>query len=113
MTVRTRLLLITVVGLTITMAAWGWAQLAVLDRLLIQQQERRLEEIADTVTTYYEHFPTRRGLSALDLVLKDHVQSDARLARIDVFTIQRGFIEFVAGAGRTSFEWPDSSVAGV
>lgn len=113
MTVRARLLLVIVVGLAVTMVAWGWVQLEVIDQLLIQQQQRRLEELADTINTYYEYFPTRRGLSALDLVLKDQVQSDARLARIDVFTIQRGLLEFVAGAGRTAYEWPETTVAAV
>jgi len=111
MTVRTRLLIVAVLGLTITMTMWGWVQLEVLDNLLIRSQEKRLDELADTVSTYYEHFPTKRGLSALDLTLKDHVQTDARLARIDLFTVQGDSIEFVAGAGRITYEWPESEVA--
>ena len=113
MTVRVRLLLVAVLGLSITMAIWGWAQLEVLDNLLIRSQEKRLVELADTVSTYYEHFPTRRGLSALDLTLKDHVQTDMRLARIDLFTVQDDNVEFVAGAGRIPYEWPESEVAAV
>ena len=110
MTVKTRLLTAAVLGLAITMALWGWVQLEVLDTLLIHQHEKRLGELADTVSTYYEHFPTRRGLSALDLTLKDQVQADARLGRIDLFTLQKGNIEFVAGAGRITYEWPENAV---
>ncbi len=113
MTVRTRLLLVAVLGLSVTMVIWGWAQLEVLDNLLIKSQEKRLDELAETVSTYYEHFPTRKGLSALDLTLKDHVQTDTRLARIDLFTVQNNDIEFVAGAGRIPYEWPESAVAAV
>lgn len=111
MTVKTRLLVAAVLGLAITMAIWGWVQLEVLDNVLTNQHEKRLGELADTVSTYYEHFPTRRGLSALDLTLKDQVQADNRLGRIDLFTVQKGNIEFVAGAGRIAYEWPESSVA--
>ena len=113
MTVRTRLLLVAVFGLFITMSIWGWAQITVLDNLLTRSQEKRLNELADTVSTYYEHFPTRRGLSALDATLQDHVQSDTRLARIDLFTVQGNDIEFVAGAGRITYEWPETDVASV
>ena len=113
MTVRTRLLVVAILGLSITMSIWGWTQLEVLNNLLVRLQEKRLDELADTVSTYYEHFPTRQGLSALDLTLKDHVQSDARLARIDLFTVQGDNIEFVAGAGRITYEWPEGEVASV
>jgi len=111
MTLRTRLMLVTVLAIALTMAAWGWVQLQVFDNLLTEQQARRLDELAETVSTYYEYFPTRRGLSALDAILKEHVQSDPRLARIDLFTIEKGAIEFVAGAGRIAYDWPDNSVA--
>ncbi len=111
MTIRTRLMLVTVLAIAMTMAAWGWVQLQVFDNLLTEQQARRLDELADTVGTYYEYFPTRRGLSALDLTLKEHVQSDPRLARIDLFAIEKGTIEFVAGAGRIAYDWPENSVA--
>ncbi|MDD5167306.1 MAG: ATP-binding protein [Syntrophales bacterium] len=113
MKVRTRLLVVMVLGLAITMAVWGWVQLIALDNLLIGQSEKRLLELADMVGTYYEFFPTKRGLSALDLTLKDHVQSDPRLARIDLFTVEKGNIEFVAGAGRIVYEWPENTVATV
>lgn len=111
MTLRTRLMLVTVLAIALTMAAWGWVQLQVFDNLLTEQQARRLDELADTVSTYYKYFPTRRGLSALDATLKDHVQSDPRLARIDLFAIEKGTIEFVAGAGRIAYDWPENSVA--
>lgn len=111
MTIRTRLMLVTVLAIAMTMAAWGWVQLQVFDNLLVEQQARRLDELADTVSTYYEYFPTRRGLSALDMTLKDHVQGDPRLARIDLFAVEKGTIEFVAGAGRIAYDWPDNTVA--
>jgi two-component system, NtrC family, sensor kinase len=113
MTVRARLLLVAVLGLSITMSIWGWAQLKVLDSLLTRSQENRLDELADTISTYYEHFPTRRGLSTLDVTLKDHVQTDIRLARLDLFTVQGDSIEYVAGAGRITHEWSENDVAAV
>lgn len=111
MTIRTRLMLVTVLAIAVTMAVWGWVQIQVYDNLLVEQQARRLDELADTISTYYEFFPTRRGLSALDMTLKDHVQTDQRLARIDLFTIEKGNIEFVAGAGRIAYDWPESTIA--
>ncbi|HQJ31190.1 MAG TPA: ATP-binding protein [Syntrophales bacterium] len=109
MTIRTRLMIVTVLAIAMTMAAWGWVQLQVFDNLLTEQQAQRLEELADVVSTYYEHFPSRQGLSVLDTTLKDHVQNDPRLARIDLFAIEKGAIEFVAGAGRTAYDWPEST----
>lgn len=111
MTLRTRLLVVTVLGLALTMGIWGWLQLKLLDRIIVSQHEKRLAELAETVSTYYQHFPTRRGLAALDLTLKDQVQGDPRLARIDLFTMHRGNVEFVAGAGRIAYDWPDVKVA--
>ncbi|HAJ25821.1 MAG TPA: hypothetical protein DCG53_00995, partial [Syntrophus sp. (in: bacteria)] len=104
-------MLVTVLAIAMTMAAWGWVQLKIFDNLLVEQQARRMDELADTVSTYYEYFPTRRGLSALDMTLKDHVQTDTRLARIDLFAVEKGNIEFVAGAGRIAYDWPDNTVA--
>ncbi|HQK79013.1 MAG TPA: hypothetical protein PK621_04940, partial [Syntrophales bacterium] len=112
MTIRTRLMLVTVLAIAMTMAAWGWVQLQVFDNLLTEQQAQRLEELAETVSTYYEHFPTRRGLSILDATLKDHVQTDPRLARIDLLTVEKGVVEFVAGAGRIAYDWPENTIAG-
>jgi len=109
-TLRTRLLIVTVAGLALTMGIWGWLQLQVLDRIMISQHEKRLKEIAETVSTYYQHFPTRRGLAALDITLKDQVQNDSRLARIDLFTVHRGSLEFIAGAGKIAYDWPDEKV---
>ena len=86
MTVRFRLMIVTILGLAVTMALWGWIQIHALDRILIEQQLKKLYDVAGTVNTYYQHFPTVRGLSALDATLKDHVQSDGRLARIDIFS---------------------------
>jgi len=112
MTIRVRILVVTLAGLVLAMSVWGWIQLRVLERILIEQQIKRLYDVAETVNTYYQHFPTRRGLSALDLTLKDLIQTDVRLARIDIFTINksRTDADYVAGASRLSYEWPDPAV---
>ena len=116
MTVRTRLIIITILGLAITMAVWGWVQIQTLDQILVEQQAKRLSSVAETVSTYYQHFPTGRGLSTLDTSLKEQVQSDVRLARIDIFTVVNydiDYIEYIAGASRVRYEWPDSLVSAV
>ena len=59
MTVRTRLIIITILGLAITMALWGWVQIQTLDQILVEQQGKRLSSVAETVSTYYQHFPDR------------------------------------------------------
>jgi two-component system NtrC family sensor kinase len=109
-TVRTRLMILTVSGLAATMAIWGWIQLKALDNILIEQQVNRLYDLSETVSTYYQHFPTRQGLSALDETLEGHVQTDARLVRIDIFSIQNGYIEYIVGAGRVPYEWPENLI---
>jgi two-component system NtrC family sensor kinase len=110
-TVRVRLIILTVVGLALTMAIWGFIQLTALDRILVDQQAKRLEGVADTISTFYQFFPTKRGLLALDLALKDFIQSDVRLARIDIFDTSHGNVDYVAGASRVQYEWPDNIVA--
>lgn len=112
MTVRVRILIVTLAGLALAMSAWGWIQLRVLDGILVEQQIKRLYDVAETVHTYYQHFPTRRGLSALDLTLKDLIQTDVRFARIDIFTVDRNRkdADYVAGASRLQYEWPDQAV---
>src|SRR5512140_2177906 len=119
MTVRTRLIIITVLGMAITMAVWGWAQIEVLDRILVDQQGKRLSSVAETVSTYYQHFPTGQGLSTLGTSLKEQIQTDVRLARIDIFTVDRydtddiEYIEYMAGASRVRYEWPDDLLSSV
>jgi signal transduction histidine kinase len=113
MTVRTRLMTVTILGLAVTMALWGWIQLRALDEILIDQQVKRLDGVAETVSTYYHHFPTRRGLSALDRTLKEQVQSDIRLARVDIFSVIAGDIEYIAGASRVHYNWSDTLVGSV
>jgi two-component system, NtrC family, sensor kinase len=113
LTVRVRLIALAVAGLAVTMAIWGFIQLTALDRILDEQQGKRLEGVAETVSTFYQHFPTLQGLSTLDLALKDHVQTDVRLARIDIFDTSRGNVDYVAGASRVQYEWPDNVVARV
>lgn len=111
LTVRVRLMILIISGLALTMAIWGLIQLTALDRILIDQQTKRLEDAADTVGTFYQYFPTRRGLRALDSALKDYVQTDVRLARIDIFDVKNKDVDYVAGASRVQYEWPDNIVA--
>ena len=113
LTVRVRLVVLTVTGLAVTMAIWGFIQLTALDRILVDQQVKRLEGVAETVSKFYQHFPTKRGIATLDSTLKDHIQSDVRLARIDIFDIRRNDVNYVAGASRVQYEWPDNIVAEV
>ena len=61
-------------------------------------------------------FPTRQGLSTLDTALKEQIQTDVRLARIDIFTVVNydiDYIEYIAGASRVRYEWPESLVSSV
>jgi signal transduction histidine kinase len=39
------------------------------------------------------------------------VQSDIRIARIDIFDVHRRNVDYVAGANRVQYEWPDEVVA--
>lgn len=111
LTVRVRLMILTIFGLGLTMAIWGIIQLTALEGILVSQQVKRLEDVAETVSTFYQHFPTRQGLRALDSALKDHVQTDVRLARIDIFDTAHKDVNYVAGASRVQYEWPDHIVA--
>ena len=111
LTVRVRLMILTIFGLGLTMAIWGIIQLTALEGILVSQQVKRLEDVAETVSTFYQHFPTRQGLRALDSTLKDHVQTDVRLARIDIFDTAHKDVDYVAGASRVQYEWPDHIVA--
>jgi len=111
MTVRARLMVLIVLGLALTMAIWGWIQLRVLNVILVEQQVKRMQELAETVITYYQHFPSGKGLSALDGALEDHVKSDDRLARIDLFSVVNGEVEYIVGAGRVPYEWTENVIS--
>ena len=113
MTVRTRLMIVTILGLAVTMAVWGWIQIRALDNILSDQRVKRLSDVAETVSTYYEHFPTRRGLSVLDSTLKEQIQMDIRLARIDIFSVVNNDIDYIAGAGRVHYDWSETLVGSV
>lgn len=113
LTVRFRLVALTVAGLAVTMAIWGVIHLTALDGILVEQQVKRMEGVAETVSTFYQHFPTKHGIATLDSALKDHIQSDVRLARIDIFDIRPSQVNYVAGASRVQYEWPDNIVAEV
>jgi signal transduction histidine kinase len=111
-TVRVRILVVTLASLVLAMSVWGWIQLRVLENILFEQQIKRLYDVAETVHTYYQHFPTRQGLSALDVTLKDLIQADIRFARIDIFTVDknRKDADYVAGASRLQYEWPEVAI---
>ena len=111
MSVRSRLMVLTVLGLAVTMTIWGWIQLRVLNVILIEQQMKRMQELSETVIAYYQHFPSGKGLSVLDDTLEDHVKSDDRLARIDLFSVINGEVEYIVGAGRVSYEWPENIIS--
>jgi signal transduction histidine kinase len=116
MTIRLRLTILIVLGLVVTMAFWGWVQIQALDSILIEQQERRLSSVAETVSSYYRHFPTGKGLTTLDATLKEQIQTDFRLARIDIFTVVNydiDYIEYMVGAGRIRYEWPEELASSV
>src|SRR4030042_904665 len=98
LSVPTRLMIVTILGLAVTMAVWGWVQIRALDQMLVEQQGKRLSSIAETVSTYYQHFPTGQGLSTLDATLKEEIQTDVRMARIDIFTVVKNDIDYIAGA---------------
>ncbi|MDD5712973.1 MAG: hypothetical protein PHY31_09505, partial [Smithellaceae bacterium] len=106
MTVRTRLLIVTILGLALTMGIWGWIQLKALDKILVDQQLKRIHAVADTVGTYYHYFPRGRGLSALDAALADNLQSDVRLARIDILSVAADEdVDIIASVSRVHTEW--------
>ena len=111
MSVRSRLMVLTVLGLAVTMTIWGWIQLRVLNEILIEQQVKRMQELSETVIAYYQHFPSGKGLSVLDDTLEDHVKSDDRLARIDLFSVINGEVEYIVGAGRVPYEWPENIIS--
>jgi len=70
LTIRVKLVALTVAGLAVTMAVWGVIQLTALDSILVDLQVKRLSGVAETVSTFYQHFPTRRGIATLDSALK-------------------------------------------
>jgi len=116
MTIRLRLIIVTVSCLIVTMAFWGWMQMRALGGILVEQQERRLASVAETVSSYYSNFPTGKGLSTLDATLKEQIQTDFRLARIDIFTVVNydiDYIEYVAGAGRVRYDWSEELVSSI
>lgn len=104
------MMIVTLFSLAITMALWGWIQLNILETILIEQQYKRLDGIAETLSTFYQRFPTRRGLSALDTALKEYIQADVRLARIDIISRSKDDIDYIAGAGRVPYEWPENLI---
>lgn len=111
MTIRTRLIILTIAGLAMTMAIWGWVQIRALDRLLVDQHGRRLIGLAETVSQFYVQFPTDAGLSALDNALRENLMQDSRLARLDIFSLADGWLDHSAGASRIYFEWPEETLA--
>ncbi len=113
MTVRTRLMMVTILGLAVTMAVWGWIQVRALDKILTDQQIKRLSDVAETVIMYYQSFPSRHGLSVLDKALKEQVESDVQLARIDIFSVVNDDSDYIAGATRVQYNWSETLVESV
>ncbi len=113
LSLRIKLISLAVIGLALTMAAWGVVQIRALDAILVEQQSKKIEGVAETVSTFYEHFPTRQGIATLDSALKDFLQADARLARIDIFDVRSKRAHYVAGASRVAYDWPEKAVAEV
>ncbi len=105
MSLRNRLMLLSLVVLSATMALWGWIQLSELKDLLYKKEERSLLGIAETVSTYYQHFPTGQGLAALDTALSEQLREDPNLVRIDLLSVANGMVEYLSGVGRAPFEW--------
>ncbi len=110
MTVRTRLLLVTTLGLTLTMALWGWLHLRVLREILQHRQLETLYEVAQTAGEYFQHFPTRQGLVTLDQAMEDLIEQNPNLVRIDIFTRLPQGIQSVIGVNRVSYDWPESDL---
>lgn len=110
MTIRTRLIVLTILGLAVTMALWGWIQIRALDRILVDQHGRRLGGLAETVSHFYAYFPTSEGISTLDNALRDHLMLDSRLARLDIISLADDGIDHIAGASRIFFEWPERTL---
>ncbi len=108
MTIRTRLIVMTIIGLVVTMTLWGWIQIRTLDRILIDQHGRRLHGLAETVSHFYAHFPTTEGIATLDYALREHLMQDSRLARLDIISLTDDGIDYIAGASRIYFEWPQA-----
>lgn len=113
MTVRTRLMIVTIIGLAVTMSVWGWIQVRALDKILTDHQIKRLSDVAETVIMYYQSFPSRHGLSVMDKALKEQIQSDVRLARIDIFSVVNDDIDYIAGANRVQYNWSETLVESV
>ncbi|MBU1055457.1 MAG: HAMP domain-containing protein [Proteobacteria bacterium] len=113
MTVRNRLMLITLLGLAITMIFWGWIQIGALDKIITDQQTKKLSNVAETTITYYQNFHTRYGVSVLDKTLKGQIQSDIQLARIDIFSVANDDVDYVAGANRVQYNWSETLVESV
>ncbi|GBC84412.1 Sensor protein ZraS [bacterium HR11] len=113
MTVRTRLLLVTALGLTLTMALWGWLHLRALAEILQHRQLETLYEVAQTAGEYFQHFPTRQGLVALDRALEDLIEQNPNLVRIDVCVRLPQGIGNVVGVSRVSYDWPEADLEAV
>lgn len=110
MTVRTRLLAVTTLGLTLTMAVWGWLHLQALRDVLQRRQVETLYEVAETAGEYFQHFPTRQGLAALDRALEDLIEQNPNLVRIDIFVQLPQEIRNAVGVSRVSYDWPESEL---
>lgn len=106
-------MLLTVLTLGAGMVLWGIIQLDELEALLYRQQEASITRVAETVSTYYQHFPTEEGLEALDRALEDQLNDDKGLARIDLLSLSNGIVDYLSGVGRAPFEWSFDLVSSI
>ena len=106
--IRVRLMGITLAGLIVTMAAWGYIQLRSLDHIITAHQLKALCSVTETIGHYYQHFPTGPGFTVLDDAVKDQLRSDTGFARIDIFSVTPAGVFPLTGASRISWDWPDS-----
>ena len=103
-------MLIVFIGLAVTMTIWGALQIDALENVVKTQRIKRLSEVAETIHTYYQHFPTRKGISALDHSLNTLIQVDERLARIDIFIVEKKDVNIITGAGRIYYDWQENNI---
>jgi signal transduction histidine kinase len=113
MGIRNRIILLNVLSLGAGMVFWGMIQLERLGALLYRQQENSMTMVAETVSTYYQHFPTEEGLEALDRALEEQLNEDKGLARIDLLSLSNGIVDYLSGVGRIPFEWSFDLVSSI
>jgi len=110
MPIRSRLMLVTILGLVLTLSLWGWGHFRSLQKLLIHRQLENLYAVAETVAEYYQNFPTTQGITVLDKAMDDVLHEDEDIARIDIFSVSGKNVATIVGSSRVRYEWPDDLV---